>query len=279
MSKLQEKLERVAIWFDQNQKYGTPRVYWTIHQSSSKHSKGKTLVPNYSVSDPEASKGLLLESLELYAPEADKYLHIYLRSSRTDSDPVYNVIENPFANKLPSVSGSGNNQGPMMQGYSREDMEKIIEERVKSEREKMQLEIAMERQRLEFDRKLEDMQAAIEGVKENNQSMFERILGIAEHPVISSVLQQIAGKALGGGLEMPSTEYGEVEHKQDDSEEVTSEDVSLAMLDVFEEKFGPEQARQMIAELGLLAKKNPKMIAEIRPMVQNMIKGKDNASE
>jgi hypothetical protein len=270
-------LERVASWFDQNQKYGHPRTYWRMHQSNSAHSKGKTLLSNYALQDAEASRDMLLESLTTYAPSSDKFIHIYLRSSKTDSEPVYYRIENPYQSK----TGFNVNQqvpqsigGVIQQGYTKEDMDKIVEERLSAEREKLKVELDLKILQMQHERDMQDMQAQIAGVAETNKSMFEKVLGLAEHPVIAAVLTQLTSKLLDSPVNIPQSEDSEDDYEDEDYEQgyPSDEQIDSAVIETLDKTFGEGEARKVLSELAYIAQINPSILTNLRPTLQGMIK-------
>lgn len=270
-------IERVSTWFDQNQKYGHPRTYWTLHQSNSAHSKGKTLLSNYSVQDSEASRDMLIESLTTYAPSSDKFIHIYLRSSKTDSEPVYYRIENPYQSKNPYTMNQQVPQaigGVIQQGYTKEDMDKIVEERLAAEREKLKVELDLKILQMQHQRDMEDMQAQIAGVAETNKSMFEKVLGLAEHPVIAAVLTQLTSKLLDTPVNIPQSEDSEEDYEDEDFQEgfPSNEQIDSAVIETLDKTFGNGEARKVLSELAYIAQINPSILTNLRPTLQSMIK-------
>jgi len=302
-------LSDIKVWWEQSQKYGAKKPFWRIYHSSTKAVKGKKFQENTELEDVDKSLDCLLDNLSSMMPYLDKYVLISLATSKNDPAPTQFIVENPLyvtnisqsGNQINGIGNSGNSNVPVIQtGYSKQDVDKMVQERLDVFNKLHKEQLDNLKKEMEYKRELDDMKAQIEGIAESQKSTFEKILGIAEHPVISSALQVIIARLLPvsdnaqngeqkkvanqnatnqvtnnkvAGNEKSNDEgsysYDDESFEVEDGEEVYAEKLEKG-LDSLENVF-PNESVEVIEELGELAKRNPEILKQLRQSMQQMI--------
>lgn len=286
MEDLKEKLlQDISAWWEQTNKYGTKRPVWRIYHSNTKSAKGKKAQENIEILDVDSSFEFLIDSLNGTMPYLDKYILVSLYTNKTDAAPVQMTFVNPMyienqvnqSNSINGYSASSNGQQVIQTGYSKQDVDKMVSERLDAYKELHKSQIESLRKEFEYKKQLEDMQAQIEGISEGQKNTFDKILGIMEHPVVSQVVAGLMTKVLGVPADaMPTSskvqgnEDEEGMYSQDD--ENYEEKVSKSMDSL--EKVFPDESADVLNELSILAEQNPEILKQLRGSLRQMINKK-----
>ena len=286
MEDLKEKLlQDISAWWEQTNKYGTKRPVWRIYHSNTKSAKGKKAQENIEILDVDSSFEFLIDSLNGTMPYLEKYILVSLYTNKTDAAPVQMTFVNPMyvenqvnqSNSINGYSASSNGQQVIQTGYSKQDVDKMVSERLDAYKELHKSQIDSLRKEFEYKKQLEDMQAQIEGISEGQKNTFDKILGIMEHPVVSQVVAGLMTKVLGVPADaMPTSskvqgnEDEEGMYSQDD--ENYEEKVSKSMDSL--EKVFPDESADVLNELSILAEQNPEILKQLRGSLRQMINKK-----
>jgi len=286
MEDLKEKLlQDISVWWEQTNKYGTKRPVWRVYHSNTKSAKGKKAQENTEIVDVDSSFEFLIDSLNGTMPYLDKYILVSLYTNKTDAAPVQMTFVNPMyvenqvnqSNSIAGYSTSSNGQQVINTGYSKQDVDKMVSERLESYKTLHQTQLDSLRKEFEYQRKLEDMQAQIEGISEGQKNTVDKILGIMEHPVVSQVVAGLLGKLLGAApVEMPTKVSGndddESGNAYSDDDEQYEEKVAKSMDSL--EKVFPDESAEVLSELSALAEQNPEILKQLRGSLRQMINKK-----
>jgi hypothetical protein len=287
MEDLKEKLlQDISAWWEQTNKYGTKRPVWRIYHSNTKSAKGKKAQENIEILDVDSSFEFLIDSLNGTMPYLDKYILVSLYTNKTDAAPVQMTFVNPMyvenqvnqSNSINGYSTSSNGQQVIQTGYSKQDVDKMVSERLESYKELHKSQLDSLRKEFEYKKQLEDMQAQIEGISEGQKNTFDKILGIMEHPVVSQVVAGLMTKVLGVPADaMPTSnkvqgnnEDEEGNYSQDDE---NYEDKVNKSMDSLEKVF-PNESADVLNELSILAEQNPEILKQLRGSLRQMINKK-----
>ena len=296
-------IELVQNLWTTAQRSGIKKPYWKVLHASNKVEKGKTLMENFEDSELESSFDQLITTLDSSLPACGKYLHIWIYSAKSDPNPLkWGPFENPESQEraigINGLPQTGMGTTLVNQGYSKADVDKMVEERLVSEKKNQALEIEKLKLEMQFQKQFEDMQAQIEGLAETQKTTFDKILGLAEHPVIANLLQVGIAKLFSGGQAQPtgqtvpqqgqpiyrqtapqqgpvvsgdnSGDYEEEEYYDDEEDiEETAEKIQKGMEGL--EKVFPGESAELIEELGEIAKLNPDLVKQIRASMKQMI--------
>lgn len=305
---LKEKvLTDIKNWWDSSQKYGTKRPFWRIFHSSTKASKGKKAQENTEIADVDSSFDFFLDSLSGMMEYLDRYITLTLATSKTDAAPVQWVIENPMyvhnsSNGVTNIQGIGNSHAPVIStGYSKQDVDKMVTEQISIYKQLHQQQMDSLRKEMEYKKDIEDLQNQIQGIAEGQKSMFDKVMGIAEHPVVANAISILITKFLGvDSSQIPNNnvktnpqnninnngkvsgdtyeeEYDE-DNYDDDKTDLQDNQTIIANkihrgLEGLEKAF-PNESIEVLQELGVLAKKNPEILKQLRGTMQNLINEK-----
>jgi hypothetical protein len=287
MEDLKEKLlQDISAWWEQTNKYGTKRPVWRIYHSNTKSAKGKKAQENIEILDVDSSFEFLIDSLNGTMPYLDKYILVSLYTNKTDAAPVQMTFVNPMyvenqvnqSNSINGYSTSSNGQQVIQTGYSKQDVDKMVSERLESYKELHKSQLDSLRKEFEYKKQLEDMQAQIEGISEGQKNTFDKILGIMEHPVVSQVVAGLMTKVLGVPADaMPTS--NKVQGNNEDEEGMYSQDdenyedkVNKSMDSL--EKVFPDESAEVLNELSILAEQNPEILKQLRGSLRQMINKK-----
>ena len=305
---LKEKvLSDIKVWWEQSQKYGAKKPFWRIYHTSTKAVKGKKFQENTELDDIDKSFDCLLDNLSQMMPYLDKYIVLSVGTNKTDSAPTQFTFENPLYvnnatanNTISGFSQNSSNTPVITTGYTKSDVDKMVQERLDVYDKLHKEQLSNLRKEMEYKKELEDMKAQIEGIAESNKTSFEKILGIAEHPVISSALnliiarlipettsqptnnqnseiqKSVVNKVSGNGLirnessndENNSVSYGADDETEED-EDVFTEKLEQG-LDNLETVF-PNESIEVIEEIGELARRNPEVVKQLRSSLKQML--------
>lgn len=305
---LKEKvLTDIKNWWDSSQKYGMKRPFWRIFHSSTKASKGKKAQENTEIADVDSSFDFFLDSLSGMMEYLDRYITLTLATSKTDAAPVQWVIENPMyvhnsSNGVTNIQGIGNSHTPVIStGYSKQDVDKMVTEQISIYKQLHQQQMDSLRKEMEYKKDIEDLQNQIQGIAEGQKSMFDKVMGIAEHPVVANAISILITKFLGvdssqiqnnnvktnpqnninnNGKVSGDTyedEYDEDDYDDDktdlqDNQTIIANKIHRGLEGL--EKAFPNESIEVLQELGVLAKKNPEILKQLRGTMQNLINEK-----
>lgn len=290
MEDLKEKLlQDISVWWEQTNKYGTKRPVWRIYHSNTKSAKGKKAQENTEISDIDNSFEFLIDSLNGTMPYLEKYILVSLYTNKTDAAPVQMTFVNPMyidnqvqqSNSINGFSTSTNGQQVIQTGYSKQDVDKMVSERLETFKALHNSQLESLRKEFEYQRQLEDMQAQIQGITENQKTAVDKIMGIMEHPVVSQVVAGLLGKLLGVPAETvvanTSKVSGDLEDENDgnsysDDDEQYEEKVAKSMDSL--EKVFPDESAEVLSELSVLAEQNPEILKQLRGSLRQMINKK-----
>ena len=286
MEDLKEKLlQDISVWWEQTNKYGTKRPVWRIYHSNTKSAKGKKAQENTEIVDVDNSFEFLIDTLNGTMPYLEKYILVSLYTNKTDAAPVQMTFVNPMyvenqvnqSNSIAGYSTSSNGQQVINTGYSKQDVDKMVSERLESYKTLHQTQLDSLRKEFEYQRKLEDMQAQIEGISEGQKNTVDKILGIMEHPVVNQVVAGLLGKLLGAApVEMPTKVSGndddDIGNAYSDDDEQYEEKVAKSMDSL--EKVFPDESAEILSELSALAEQNPEILKQLRGSLRQMINKK-----
>jgi hypothetical protein len=300
-------LSDIKVWWEQSQKYGAKKPFWRIYHSSTKAVKGKKFQENTELEDVDKSLDCLLDNLSSMMPYLDKYVLISLATSKNDPAPTQFIVENPLyvsnisqsGNTINGIGNTSNSNMPVINtGYSKQDVDKMVQERLDVFNKLHKEQLDNLRKEMEYKKELEDMRNQIEGIAESQKTTFEKILGIAEHPVISSALQVIIARLIPdtlttnkdqskkvvnqnnvtnqnkvAGNEKSNDETGLIDddesYENEDSEEIYAEKFEKGIESL--ENVFPNESAEVIEELGELARRNPEILKQLRQSMQQMI--------
>jgi hypothetical protein len=287
MEDLKEKLlQDISVWWEQTNKYGTKRPVWRIYHSNTKSAKGKKAQENIEINDIDNSFEFLIDSLNGTMPYLEKYILVSLYTNKTDAAPVQMTFVNPMyvenqVQQSNSINGypttSSNGQQVINTGYSKQDVDKMVSERLDSYKALHESQLDSLRKEFEYQRKLEDMQAQIEGISEGQKNTVDKILGIMEHPVVSQVVAGLLGKLLGTApVDVTTKVSGNDEedngNSYSDDDEQYEEKVAKSMDSL--EKVFPDESAEVLSELSALAEQNPEILKQLRGSLRQMINKK-----
>lgn len=286
MEDLKEKLlQDISVWWEQTNKYGTKRPVWRIYHSNTKSAKGKKAQENTEITDVDSSFEFLIDSLNGTMPYLEKYILVSLYTNKTDAAPVQMTFVNPMyvenqvnqSNSIAGYSSSSNGQQVINTGYSKQDVDKMVSERLESYKTLHETQLDSLRKEFEYQRKLEDMQAQIEGISEGQKNTVDKILGIMEHPVVSQVVAGLMSKLLGAApVEMQAKVSGNDDDENgnaySDDDELYEEKIAKSMDSL--EKVFPDESADVLLELSELAEKNPEILKQLRGSLRQMINKK-----
>lgn len=280
MEDLKEKvLQDISQWWEQTNKYGPKRPYWRIFHSNTKASKGKKAQENTEIVDLDNSFEFFMDSLGGMMQYLEKYISVSLYTNKTDAAPVQMTFVNPMyienASSISGINGIGSTSSGSQvinTGYSKQDVDKMVQERLDAYKQLHEQQLESIRKEFEYKKMLEDMQNQIEGISESQKNTFDKIMGIAEHPVVSQVLIGLLGNFMPktspvSGAENMSNESEidyEGESLSDDDEKINKSLESL-------EKVFKNETADVLEELSKLAEKNPDVLKQLRSSLQNMI--------
>jgi hypothetical protein len=286
MEDLKEKLlQDISVWWEQTNKYGTKRPVWRIYHSNTKSAKGKKAQENIEINDIDNSFEFLIDSLNGTMPYLEKYILVSLYTNKTDAAPVQMTFVNPMyvenqvqqSNSINGYSTSSNGQQVINTGYSKQDVDKMVSERLDSYKALHESQLDSLRKEFEYKRQLEDMQAQIEGISEGQKNTVDKILGIMEHPVVSQVVAGLLGKLLGAApVDVATKVSGNDEedngNSYSDDDEQYEEKVAKSMDSL--EKVFPDESAEVLSELSALAEQNPEILKQLRGSLRQMINKK-----
>lgn len=285
MEDLKEKLlQDISVWWEQTNKYGTKRPVWRIYHSNTKSAKGKKAQENIEITDIDNSFEFLIDSLNGTMPYLEKYILVSLYTNKTDAAPVQMTFVNPMyvenqVQQSNSINGFSSSSGQQVinTGYSKQDVDKMVSERLESYKTLHQTQLDSLRKEFEYQRKLEDMQAQIEGISEGQKNTFDKILGLMEHPVVNQVVAGLLTKLLGAApVEMPTKVSGndddESGNAYSDDDEQYEEKIAKSMDSL--EKVFPDESAEVLSELSALAEQNPEILKQLRGSLRQMINKK-----
>jgi len=288
---LKEKiLSDIKVWWEQSQKYGAKRPFWKIYHSNTKAVKGKKFQENTEIENLDQSFDCLLDNLSAMMQYLDKYIVISIATSKTDAAPTQFIVENPLY-----VSNSTNNNGvtaingignlPVVQsGYSKQDVDKLVQERLDIYNALHKEQLNTLKKEMEYQRQLDDLRGEIAGISENQKTTVDKILGIAEHPVVSNLLTVILTKIMSPndvqkvidkqteqqkqGLREEKSVSGNDELEEID-EDVLTEKIQSGLENL--ENVFPNESADVLMELGEIAKLNPDILKQLRLSMKQIL--------
>jgi hypothetical protein len=289
MEDLKEKLlQDISVWWEQTNKYGTKRPVWRVYHSNTKSAKGKKAQENTEITDIDSSFEFLIDSLNGTMPYLEKYILVSLYTNKTDAAPVQMCFVNPMyvenqvqqSNSINGFQTSSNGQQVIQTGYTKQDVDKMVSERLEAYKTLHQTQIDSLRKEFEYQKRLEDMQAQIEGISEGQKNTVDKILGIMEHPVIGQVVAGLMGKFLGvpeNSVPVKTKVAGNIEDEENgesfsDDDEQFEEKVAKSMDSL--EKVFPNESADVLSELSVLAEQNPDILKQLRGTLRQMIQKK-----
>jgi hypothetical protein len=266
MEDLKEKLlQDIATWWEQTNKYGTKRPVWRIYHSNTKSAKGKKAQENTEIIDVDNSFEFLIDTLNGTMPYLEKYILVSLYTNKTDAAPVQMTFLNPMYVENTMHSSNTINGFPTHQngqvintGYSKQDVDKMVSERLESYKELHKSQLESLRKEFEYQKQLEDMKAEIQGISEGQKNTVDKILGIMEHPVVSQVVVGLMGKLLGASpADVNMTKPVSGNDEDDETGEYSPEDEAYEdkvakSMDSLEKVF-PQESADVLTELSILA--------------------------
>lgn len=286
MEDLKEKLlQDISVWWEQTNKYGTKRPIWRIYHSSTKSAKGKKAQENTEITDVDNSFEFLIDTLNGTMPYLEKYILVSLYTNKTDAAPVQMTFVNPMyvdnqvqqSNTINGFTTNSQGQQVIQTGYSKADVDKMVSERLEAYKTLHESQLDSLRKEFEYQRKLEDMQAQIEGISESQKGTVDKILGIMEHPVVSQVVAGLMGKLLGVSADAMVTKPKVSGDTEDDTEVYTEdehyEEKVAKSMDSLEKVF-PDESADVLSELSVLAEQNPEVLKQLRGTLRQMINKK-----
>lgn len=289
MEDLKEKLlQDISTWWEQTNKYGTKRPVWRIYHSNTKSAKGKKAQENIEITDIDNSFEFLIDSLNGTMPYLEKYILVSLYTNKTDAAPVQMTFVNPMfvdnaiqtSNAINGFSTNSNGQQVINTGYSKQDVDKMVSERLESYKELHKSQLESLRKEFEYQKQLEDMRAEIQGISEGQKNTVDKILGIMEHPVVSSVVAGLVSKLLGVPTDAVNTTKPVVSGNDEDDEvgeyspeDDAYEDKVAKSMDTLEKVF-PQESADVLTELSILAEQNPDVLKQLRGSLRQMINKK-----
>jgi hypothetical protein len=286
MEDLKEKLlQDISVWWEQTNKYGTKRPVWRIYHSNTKSAKGKKAQENIEINDIDNSFEFLIDSLNGTMPYLEKYILVSLYTNKTDAAPVQMTFVNPMyvenqvqqSNSINGYSTSSDGRQVINTGYSKQDVDKMVSERLDSYKALHESQLDSLRKEFEYKRQLEDMQAQIEGISEGQKNTVDKILGIMEHPVVSQVVAGLLGKLLGNApvdiaTKVSGNDDDDSGNAYSDDDEQYEEKVAKSMDSL--EKVFPDESAEVLSELSALAEQNPEILKQLRGSLRQMINKK-----
>jgi hypothetical protein len=289
---LKEKiLSDIKVWWEQSQKYGAKRPFWKIYHSNTKAVKGKKFQENTEIENLDQSFDCLLDNLSAMMQYLDKYIVISIATSKTDAAPTQFIVENPLYvsntttnnNGVTAINGIGNM--PVVQsGYSKQDVDKLVQERLDIYNALHKEQLNTLKKEMEYQRQLDDLRGEIAGISENQKTTVDKILGIAEHPVVSNLLTVILTKIMSPndvqkvidkqteqqkqGLREEKSVSGNDELEEID-EDVLTEKIQSGLENL--ENVFPNESADVLMELGEIAKLNPDILKQLRLSMKQIL--------
>jgi hypothetical protein len=288
---LKEKiLSDIKVWWEQSQKYGAKRPFWKIYHSNTKAVKGKKFQENTEIENLDQSFDCLLDNLSAMMQYLDKYIVISIATSKTDAAPTQFIVENPLYvtnstnnNGVTAINGIGNL--PVVQsGYSKLDVDKLVQERLDIYNALHKEQLNTLKKEMEYQRQLDDLRGEIAGISENQKTTVDKILGIAEHPVVSNLLTVILTKIMSPndvqkvidkqneqqkqGLREEKSVSGNDELEEID-EDVLTEKIQSGLENL--ENVFPNESADVLMELGEIAKLNPDILKQLRLSMKQIL--------
>ena len=281
---LKEKiLSDIKVWWEQSQKYGAKRPFWKIYHTNTKAVKGKKFQENTELENLDQSFDCLLDNLSTMMPYLDKYIVISIATSKTDAAPTQFMVENPLYinnsanNGISTINGISGNMPVVQQGYSKQDVDKLVQERLDIYNALHKEQLNTLKKEMEYQRQLDDLRSEIAGISENQKTTVDKILGIAEHPVVSNLLTVILTKIMSPSDVQKVIEKQAEQQKQglseqnnvsgnNDLEEIDEEVLTEKIQSGLEnlENVFPNESADVLEELGELAKVNPEILKQLR---------------
>ena len=290
---LKEKiLSDVKVWWEQSQKYGAKRPFWKIYHSNTKAVKGKKFQENTELENLDQSFDCLLDNLSAMMQYLDKYIIISIATSKTDSAPTQFIVENPLYvsnstnnnNGVTAINGIGN-MPVVQQGYSKQDVDKLVQERLDIYNALHKEQLNTLKKEMEYQRQLDDLRGEIAGISENQKTTVDKILGIAEHPVVSNLLTVILTKIMSPndvqkviekqseqqkqGLREEKSVSGNDDELEEIDEDVLTEKIQSGLENL--ENVFPNESADVLMELGEIAKLNPDILKQLRLSMKQIL--------
>ena len=186
MPSLDKTIEDVELFFSRNTKKNPACHYrlYAVKNRTHPPMQKNLKTSNFETTDSEEAIELLEQDIKLHGATAPAYFILKHLSSSTDSNPSIFIFENPFYSEA-AVSGFGaknqnNNQFQQMLTMQQMFMEKTndLEKQLIAEKN---------------DRRLEYIQAEIEGIKNQNKNLGDSIKGFLDSETGSLLAASIIG--------------------------------------------------------------------------------------
>ena len=285
-------LSDIKVWWEQSQKYGAKRPFWKIYHTSTKAVKGKKFQENTELENLDQSFDCLLDNLSTMMPYLDKYIVISIATSKTDAAPTQFMVENPLYvtnntsnNGMTTISGIQGNMPVVQQGYSKQDVDKLVQERLDIYNALHKEQLNTLKKEMEYQRQLDDLRSEIAGISENQKTTVDKILGIAEHPVVSNLLAVVLTKIMSPNDVQKVIQNQNSEQKQglseqknvsgnDELEEIDEDVITEKIHSGLEnlENVFPNESADVLEELGEIAKLNPDILKQLRLSMKQILK-------
>lgn len=283
-------LSDIKVWWEQSQKYGAKRPFWKIYHTSTKAVKGKKFQENTELENLDQSFDCLLDNLSTMMPYLDRYIVISIATSKNDAAPTQFLVENPLYvnnslnnNVTPAINGINGNMPVVQQGYSKQDVDKLVQERLDIYNALHKEQLNNLKKEMEYQRALDDLKSEITGISENQKTTVDKILGIAEHPVVSNLLTVILTKIMSPNdvqkvikEQSNNDKQGlqQVSGNEEDSEEQDEEALTIKIQSGLEnlENVFPNESADVLQELGEIAKINPDVLKQLRMSMKQLLK-------
>lgn len=285
-------LSDIKVWWEQSQKYGAKRPFWKIYHTSTKAVKGKKFQENTELENLDQSFDCLLDNLSTMMPYLDKYIVISIATSKNDAAPTQFMVENPLYvtnntsnNGMTTISGISGNMPVVQQGYSKQDVDKLVQERLDIYNALHKEQLNTLKKEMEYQRQLDDLRSEIAGISENQKTTVDKILGIAEHPVVSNLLAVVLTKIMSPNDVQKVIQNQNSEQKQglseqknvagnDELEEIDEDVITEKIHSGLEnlENVFPNESADVLEELGEIAKLNPDILKQLRLSMKQILK-------
>jgi len=292
---LKEKiLSDIKVWWEQSQKYGAKRPFWKIYHTSTKAVKGKKFQENTELENLDQSFDCLLDNLSTMMPYLDKYIVISIATSKTDAAPTQFMVENPLYvsnntgnSNINAINGVNGTMPVVQQGYSKQDVDKLVQERLDIYNALHKEQLNTLKKEMEYQRQLDDLRSEIAGISESQKTTVDKILGIAEHPVVSNLLtviltkimspqdvQKVIEKQQSEQQKQPYINNNNIVSGNDNLEEIDEDVLTEKIQSGLEnlENVFPNESADVLQELGEIAKINPDILKQLRLSMKQWLK-------
>jgi hypothetical protein len=287
---VQEFFERLRFFIESARKFDQSNAFWVLKTCSTEHGRGTPIAKNWNISDLGDSLSFLEENIRNLGPGANKYLFVMLYEKKGDKEPFVFKGLNPYYTNQPTVSNNGAISGfggsnPGIFGnigmIERHYQERIglIEKNAEERLERKILE-------MEYERRLDDMSAEIESVKQSKKGLYDLLLKALENPVIKQLALTLGTNAIVSKAEQSDQNKSPIVENIDDSERAESmqdhqqqiEETGQIIAESLQhiDNAVPGESISILQELAAIAKNDPNQAKMLREYLKQMKNGQNN---